>query len=132
TSALAQSRDWKTTIRVTDQAGCSAQLGAFDGPVVISAPDISIFANDISFSDPKPDTNSHITVYATFHNNSGHDVDSFIVHLVNQFSTSTVYPDILIPHLSSIPGFNSTQVSWTITTPSQPAWCPMQVFIDYN
>jgi uncharacterized repeat protein (TIGR03803 family) len=132
TSALAESPDWKTTIAVTDQAGCIAQFGASNGPVVISAPDVSIFANDISFSDPKPDTSSHMTVSATIHNNSGHDADNFTVHLVNQFQPNNAYPDIVVPHLSSAPGFNTVTVNWDIVTPFQPAWCPMQVFIDYT
>ena len=132
TAALPESPNWKTTIMATDVIGCSTQFGPFNGPEVSSAADISIFANDISFSDPKPDTSSQVTVFATIHNNSSHDADNFTVHLVNQFQPNIVYPDIVVPHLSSDPQYNTIKVSWVITTPSQPSWCPMQVFVDYS
>lgn len=131
-AALPQSANWKTTILAADQVGCSVQFGPFSGPEVTTRADLSIFANDITFSDAKPEINSQITVYATIHNNSGQDANNFTVHLVNQFQPGVVYPDIVVPYLSSNPINNSIKVSWVITTPGQPAWCPMQVFVDYG
>jgi hypothetical protein len=132
TDALPESPQWKTTIVANDQGGCSATFGPFAGPVVLSATDLTIFANDITFSNSKPDISSPITVYATIHNNSGHDAYNFVVHLKNQFQPSVVYPDIIVPYLSSASNFNTVQVSWNITTPDEPAWCPMQVFVDWT
>ena len=131
-NGLPESRNYKTSIVVNDQGGCGTSFGPFAGPRPLSAADLSIFANDISFSNPKPDINSPITVYATIHNNTGTDADNFVVHLVNQFSPGTVYPDIVVPHLSSVAPNNSIRISWNITTPNIAAWCPMQVLVDYT
>ncbi|RYZ00548.1 MAG: hypothetical protein EOO11_01235 [Chitinophagaceae bacterium] len=128
TNALPASASWQTSIQATDMGGCSASFGPFSGPVVQPRVDISIFANDISFSNPHPDTSSQLTVTATIRNNSGRDAGNFTVRLVNQNQASTVYPDITVPFLSGANG--SIQVSWNITTPDLPMWCPMQVFID--
>jgi hypothetical protein len=132
TDALPESPNWKTTIIVNDRSGCSATLGAINGPVILSATDLTIFANDITFSNSKPDISSPITVSAIIHNNSGHDAYNFVVHLKNQFQPGVVYPDITVPFLSNTINFNTVKVSWNITTPDEPAWCPMQVMVDYT
>lgn len=125
---LAPSANWNTLVQATDQGGCAASFGPFAGPVVLPRVDISIFANDITFSNPHPDPSQQLTITATIHNNSGHDANNFQVRLVNQNDTATHFPLLTVPFLSGANG--STQVSWTITTPSVPMWCPMQVFID--
>jgi hypothetical protein len=130
-NSLAASSQWTTSISVTDVAGCSTVFGPFSGPSVQPKVNISIFANDITFSNQHPDTSSQLTVTAVIHNYSGRDAQGFVVHLRNQFDTTVQYPDIIVPMLSGSQGANSTQVSWTITTPHVPAWCPMQVVIDY-
>ncbi|GAA4324444.1 hypothetical protein GCM10023184_11820 [Flaviaesturariibacter amylovorans] len=128
TDALPASANWHTRIEATDMQGCSAAFGPFAGPVVLPRVDITIFANDITFSVAHPDTSSQQTVYATIHNNSGRDATNFTVRLLNQNDPTTTYPDITVPFLSGSNG--AIQVSWNITTPSNPSWCPMQVIID--
>ena len=128
-NSLPESQNWNTLITVVDKAGCSATIGPINEPKVLTAADISIFANDITFSNAHPDPGDFITVYATIHNYSGRPADNFVVHLVNQFDTTSVFGDITIPHLGA---YSSTTVSWNIQTPAVPAWCPMQVFIDWT
>ncbi|MFZ4399493.1 MAG: LamG-like jellyroll fold domain-containing protein [Bacteroidales bacterium] len=128
-TSLSESQNWHSMISVVDEAGCSAILGPLNEPRILTAADITIFANDISFSNAHPDTSEMITVYATIHNYSGRPADNFIVHLKNQFDTTYVYGDITVPHLGA---YSNITVSWNIQTPSLPSWCPMQVFIDWT
>ncbi len=130
-AALPEGTSWQTTIVADDQT-CSVTFGSFNEPDVQRDVDISIFANDISFSNSHPNPGDQITVFATIHNYSGRIANNFTAHLRNQFDTTVVYPDITVSSLSSLPNNNSVQVSWTITTPALPAWCPMQVFVDYG
>jgi subtilase family serine protease len=123
---LAVGTNWQT--RVISQSGsCVAQIGPFNYPDVITAPDLEIFANDISFSNSNPDVSSPLTVSATVHNNASQSATNVLVRLVNQFDPGAIYPDVTI---SSIAANSASTVSWNITTPSVPAWCPMQVFVD--
>jgi len=128
-TTLQESADWKTLITAVDPGGCAATIGPLDEPNIIRESDISIFANDISFSDANPDPGDMITVSAVIHNYSGRSADNFVVHLVNQFEPTTVFPDQTVAHLGA---YSSTTISWNIQTPALPAWCPMQVFIDYS
>ncbi|GAA4343086.1 hypothetical protein GCM10023184_43110 [Flaviaesturariibacter amylovorans] len=130
TNALPASATWQTTISATDMNGCSTSFGPFNGPVVQPRVDVSIFANDITFSNPNPAPGAPLTVTATIRNNSGRDAGNFTVRLVNQNDAGTTFPDITVPFLSGNSGV--TQVSWTITTPPVAMWCPMQVFIDHG
>ncbi|RYY38954.1 MAG: T9SS type A sorting domain-containing protein [Chitinophagaceae bacterium] len=127
---LQASANWHTTIEATDQSGCSAITGPYPGPVVLPRVNLSIFANDITFSVPHPEVSQNIVVTALVHNNSGRDATNFRVHLRNQNDTNTVYADTVIAFLSGANGV--AQVTWQITTPSVPMWCPMQVVIDYD
>lgn len=120
--------NWKTVVQ-TNVGLCASYFGPFDYPDVLVQPDIEIFANDISFSAPNPPVASPLTVSATIHNVSDYDAQNFVVHLVNQYDTTVVYPDITVGFLGA---HSSTTVNWTITTPAIPAWCPMQVSIDYT
>ncbi|RYY90798.1 MAG: T9SS type A sorting domain-containing protein [Chitinophagaceae bacterium] len=127
---LQASANWHTTIEATDQGGCTAATGPYAGPVVLPRVNLSIFANDITFSVPHPEVSQNIVVTANVHNNSGRDATNFRVHLRNQNDTNTVYADTVIAFLSGANGI--AQVTWQITTPSVPMWCPMQVIIDYD
>lgn len=120
--------NYETLIQIID-GGNQTVFGPFDYPDVLAQPDLEIFANDISFSNPNPDTSSPLTVFATVTNTSDYPANNFVVHLVNQFDTSIVYPDIVVPSLAPR---SSTTLSWNITTPNVDAWCPMQVFVDYT
>ena len=74
-SALTASTDWKVLYQVSE-SGCIAELGPFDGPDVLIAPDLEIFADDISFSDDNPDPGETITVFATIHNVSSYAAEN--------------------------------------------------------
>ncbi|HRH34253.1 MAG TPA: CARDB domain-containing protein, partial [Catalimonadaceae bacterium] len=118
-----------TTRVLSTIGGCATQIGPFNYPDVLVVPDLQIFANDISFSQSNPPVSSPLTVSATIHNVSDFSANNFVVHLVNQYDTNIVYPDIVVPTLAA---HSSTTVTWDITTPDVPAWCPMQVFVDYT
>ena len=120
---------WKSRIIVSDGGNCTTTFGPFDAPDVLQAPNLVIFANDISFSNAHPDPSITVTVYAAVHNESDFTAQNFVVHLVNQYDTTLVYPDVTVV---SIAPHATTTVQWTINTPSIPAWCPMQVTVDYT
>ncbi len=128
-SALPESQNWKTLITVTNQGGCSSKIGPLSEPNIVRSADITIFANDITFSNTNPSPGDYITVNAVIHNYSGRSANNFVVHLINQFDTTAFYPDKTVLLL---PAYSSTTVSWVIQTPLNPAWCPMQVFIDWT
>jgi hypothetical protein len=117
------------TIIQSSNSICNTNFGPFNYPDVVVYPDVQIFANDITFSQSNPSTSSPLTVNAVIKNVSDYNAQNFVVHLINQFDTTIVYPDIIIGNLAPQ---SSTTVTWNITTPSVPAWCPMQVVIDYT
>ncbi|WP_417612588.1 CARDB domain-containing protein [Owenweeksia hongkongensis] len=121
--------NWETRVVVVEGGNTTVLGPQVSAPQVLALPDVEIFANDISFSDPNPAVSSPLTVSATVHNASDYDAQNFVVHLVNQFDTTIAYPDITI---SNLPARSSTTVSWNITTPAVDAWCPMQVWVDYT
>lgn len=128
-NALPEGLNWETRV-VVQEGGNTTVLGPqVSAPQVLAQPDLEIFANDISFSNPNPTVSSPLTVNATIHNASDYDAQNFVVHLVNQFDTTIVYPDIVV---SNLPARSNTTVSWNIITPAVDAWCPMQVFVDYT
>ena len=59
--------------------------------------DISIFANDINFSDLTPSVGQEITISATIHNNSDYPADAFVVSF---FEEDDFIMDIEVPGLS--------------------------------
>jgi hypothetical protein len=125
---LNNSLTWKAFFRSMNTA-CETTFGPFDAPDVLLQPDLEIFANDIVFSSLNPATSSPLTITATIHNVSDHPAVNTVAHLVNQYDTSLVYADIVVPYIAPHTNYN---VVWNITTPSVPAWCPMQVYIDYT
>lgn len=127
-NALAYGTNWKTSVEIA-AGGCVTKLGPIDAPDVFMSPNIQLFANDITFSTNHPGTSSPLTVNATIHNESDFPAENFVVHLINQYDPSIVYGDITVPFIAPQ---GQTTVSWNITTPSVPAWCPMQVIIDYT
>ncbi|WP_041627631.1 CARDB domain-containing protein [Owenweeksia hongkongensis] len=121
--------NWETRVVVVEGGNTTVLGPQVSAPQVLALPDVEIFANDISFSDPNPAVSSPLTISATVHNASDYDAQNFVVHLVNQFDTTIAYPDITI---SNLPARSSTTVSWNITTPAVDAWCPIQVWVDYT
>jgi hypothetical protein len=126
-NSLTAGTNWQTRVQVTNGA-CVTQIGPYNYPDVLILPDLQIFANDITFSAANPPVSSPLTVNAVVHNVSDFAAQNFYVHLVNQYD-NTSPADILVSNLAP---HASTTVSWNITTPSVPAWCPMQVSIDYT
>jgi subtilase family serine protease len=96
-------------------------------PEILGDINLSVFANDIQFSNSNPPPGTFISVSVTVHNNSNEDASSFVCHLVNQYD-NTSYPDVTVPALGAN---QSTIVNWIIQTPALPAFVPMQVTIDY-
>ncbi|RYZ47649.1 MAG: hypothetical protein EOP49_20765, partial [Sphingobacteriales bacterium] len=109
--------------------GCITQAGPYNYPDVLVQPDLEIFANDITFSNPNPATSGPLEVSAVVHNNSDYFAQNFVVNLRNQFDTNLVFTPIVVSNLAP---HASTTVTWNITTPAVPAWCPMEVSIDYT
>jgi hypothetical protein len=127
-NALPIGTNYQTNI-ISNNVTCLTKFGPFNYPDVVIFPDLQIFANDITFSNNAPSTSAPITVQAVVHNNSDYAGNNFVVHLRNQFDTSIVYPDVTV---STIAPHSTYTVTWNITTPSVPAWCPMQVYVDYT
>ncbi len=129
TSGLPESYYYHHTFIVEDPTGCTTSYGPNAGPVVTFAPDLSIFANDITFSDPNPAPGSPLTITARIHNYPGSaNASQLTIRLKNQFDTTIVYPDQFI--YTPINPYPYVDVVWNITTPAVPAWCPMQVIVD--
>ena len=126
-NGLPNGTNWKTSVLVSDANNCTTRFGSFDYPDVLQQPNVTIFANDITFSQRRPDPGSSITVSALIRNESDYAAENFVAHLVNQFDTTIVYPDILI---GFIPPRGTKTIQWNITTPTVPSWCPMQVVLD--
>ncbi len=128
-TGLNTSQNYRTAFLAQDESGCASQpFTPIDEPNVVDFADIYIYANDITFSNDNPDPGTLLDVSATIHNESDFDAINFVVRLVNQYS-SEIYPDITVPNL---PAHSTTTVNWTITTPEEVSWNPMQVFIDFT
>lgn len=119
--------NWKTSVLISDVNNCNVTFGSFNYPDVLQQPNLTIFANDITFSQRRPNPGSAIVVTALIRNESDYAAQDFVSHLVNQFDTNIVYPDVVVDF---IPPHGTKLIQWNITTPSVPAWCPMQVIID--
>ncbi len=127
-NTLPNGTNWETSIQITN-GSCQTIAGPYNFPDVLVQPDLQIFANDISFNQNNPQVNSPLTVSAVIQNVSDFAAQNFVVHLVNQAALSTNYPDIIVANLAP---HSATTVSWDITTPLTPIWCPMQVSVDYT
>jgi subtilase family serine protease len=125
-SQLATGTNWKTTLAVVNGA-CSTLTAVASYPIVQVLPDLEIFANDIQISASNPPVSSPLTVTATIHNRSDFAAQNFVVRLINQYDPAIDYGDLVVP---AIPARSSGNVTWNITTPPDPAWCPLQVVID--
>ena len=98
-------------------------------PQVLTSPNLSILAQDITFSNYTPGVSSPMTVSASIKNESDFQATNFTVKLVNMFDTSISYP---LNTVSFVPAHSNTIVTWNITTPSIASLCPMKVIIDFN
>ena len=127
-NSLPNGTNWQTSIQILN-GSCVTATGPFNYPDVVVEPNLEIFANDIIFSTIHPTVSAPLTVNAVIHNVSDYPARNFYAHLVNQYDPSIVYADILVANVAPQ---SSTTVSWNITTPNVPAWCPMQVILDYT
>lgn len=127
-TALTAGTNYQTRIQIQN-SGCTTQIGPFNYPDVLTEPDLEIFANDISFSNPTPPVSSPLQISAVIRNISDFPAANFAVSLTNQFDPTIVYPDIIVPFLAAN---SSTTLVWDIITPDVPAWCPMEVFVDHT
>jgi len=126
-NSLPYGNSYKTRIVVGDPNNCGPEFGDFDYPNVLQEPNLSIFANDITFSKRRPEPGEAITVTALVRNESDYAAQNFEVKLINQFSPTTVYPNQTVSYVAPR---GTTLVSWNITTPAVPSWNPMQVRVD--
>ncbi|MBK7763725.1 MAG: hypothetical protein IPI46_10195 [Bacteroidetes bacterium] len=127
-NALPPNVNWTTKV-LSQQNLCTIQTPILNYPDVLIASDLEIYANDITFSQSNPGVSTQQVVSATIHNESDYPAQNFIVHLQNMNDTLSTFSNITVPYLS--PNGVIT-VSWTITTPSLPMWCPMKVSVDYS
>ncbi|MGB0863365.1 MAG: CARDB domain-containing protein, partial [Saprospiraceae bacterium] len=127
TIGLPISGDWNTEIRTSDGNGCNAVFGGFDAPDVLNATDVSIFANDITFSDANPNTGDTITVSTIIHNYSNFDATNFIVKLLNQNDSLSQNDTVSI-----VPALGNITLEWEWIVSDTPSWNPMQVILDLN
>ncbi len=125
-SQLATGTNWKSGVLVVNGT-CSTQTALESYPIVQVLPDLEIFANDITLSTSNPAVNSPLTVRATIYNRSDFVAENFVVRLINQYSPTVDYGDLVV---AGIPAHGSTTLTWNITTPADPAWCPLQVVVD--
>ncbi len=128
-NALPNGTNYATSILYGNNAACNSKFGPFNYPNVVIFPDLQIFANNITFSQSNPTTNAPLAINAMVTNTSNYVAQNFVVHLTNQWDSTIVYPDIIV---NSLAPNSSTTVTWNITTPNVPAWCPMQVKVDYT
>ncbi|MBL7942090.1 MAG: hypothetical protein JNM00_04955, partial [Flavobacteriales bacterium] len=124
---IGMSTTWQTWF-IVEQGACATSYGPLDYPDVLDPIDLEIFASDIILSEMNPEVSSPLTVTATVHNPSDYSIGSFAVHLVNQYDNAT-WPDQIVGGMAP---HSSTEVTWSITTPADPAWCPMEVTVDFN
>jgi hypothetical protein len=125
-SALTAGVNYTSRIQV-QQNGCITQIGPFNYPDILTEPDLEIFADDIHFSNPTPAVSSSLEITATIRNISDFPAINFSVSITNQYDPSIVYPEVIVPYMAP----NSSKlVTWNITTPAEPAWCPMEVYVD--
>lgn len=125
-SQLATGNQWKTQLLVAN-GSCSTATALASYPLVQILPDLEIFANDIVISASNPAVSSPLTVTATIHNRSDFAAQNFAVRLINQYIPTEDYGDVVV---ANIPAHSTGTVTWNITTPPDPAWCPLQVVID--
>ena len=125
TIGLPISATWDSEIRASDGNGCDAVFGGFDAPDVLNATDISIFANDIVFSDMNPSPGDTITISTTIHNYSNFDATNFVVRLLNQ--NDSLYQDDTV---AVVPALGQITLQWQWITSDTPSWNPMQVILD--
>ncbi|MEO1259744.1 MAG: CARDB domain-containing protein, partial [Bacteroidota bacterium] len=127
-TGIIPSPDYQTYFRANEMTGCLNESGPFPGPDIVDSTDLFLFANDIEFSNPIPDPLEEITVTATIHNESDFPAENFACRLTNM-NTGQIFAPVVVPLLEPD---NTTQVSWTITTPPDPSWNPMKVEIDVD
>ncbi len=114
--------------RVQAFAGiCVQDFGPYNHPDVLIAPDLQIFANDITFSNPNPDPSTSLTVKAAVHNTSDYPISGAVVRLKNEYAPDAQYGEVV---LAALPPHGVDTATWIIITPGQAAWCPMRVTVD--
>ncbi len=121
---IGESNNWQTRIVAEDLAGCASVSSLTMEPVVSGGlPDLTIFANDITFSEKNPDIGEQITISAKIRNNSDFTAYNFQVSLYQEDSlVSTLTLDSL--------RFNSNRtVSWAHSF-TYENFFPMKVVID--
>jgi CARDB/SprB repeat/Secretion system C-terminal sorting domain len=124
---MVNSTNWKAKIIVIDENDCLTEVGPFDGPDVLIAPNVYVFADDISFTPKNPSPGDSITVKVKIHNNSDFDVNNIVAHLHNEYN-GVAQPDLTGINIMA----NSFKtVEWRMVAPSIPSFNPMHIDIDW-
>lgn len=96
----------------------------YSGPTITDQTlDLSILANDISFSVAHPNVNQTFTVFATVHNNSPYSASNVNVRF---YTDSIYYNETIIPFIAA----NSTQTISMNFTYNLDGFYPIKVWID--
>ncbi|MFN4253893.1 MAG: MopE-related protein [Saprospiraceae bacterium] len=122
--------NWNAHFIAYDTQGCLGEsdndiMPAPNEPDVFDSLDIYVFANDISFSDYSPDTSQVVSVFTKIHNDTDFPANNFLVRLHNDFTGEDIGTQTtsLAPH-------STVTLAWTFTTPNEPSWNPIHVYID--
>lgn len=124
-TGLTQSMNWKSKIIAQDVNGGTASTSILSEPNVSNdLLDISIYADDISFSDSNPEIGETIDVFSTIHNNSAYNANNFVVSL---FAEDTFLASQTV---SSLSHNSQTTITWSGISFSSENYYPMKVVID--
>ncbi|MFK7948556.1 MAG: CARDB domain-containing protein, partial [Saprospiraceae bacterium] len=122
---LPLSTNWEIEVRASDGNSCSEVFGTFNNLDVFNSTDISIFANDINFSDNNPTPGDTIIISTIIHNYSNLDATNFVVRLLNQNDSTFIDDTIAV-----VPALGDITLQWEWITTDTPSYNPMQVILD--
>lgn len=108
---------------------CPVYSETYNGPDVVQAPNLQIFASDIRFSKYRTNPGETIEVTATIRNTSSEPADRFVVKLTSEFDPSEIFAEQTI----SVQPYGQTEVTWQIFSPADIAsgqLIPMRVWVD--
>jgi hypothetical protein len=109
--------------------GCPVYSETYNGPDVVQAPNLQIFASDIRFTKYRTNPGETIEVTATIRNTSSEPANGFVVKLTSEFDPLEIFADQTI----SVQPYGKVEVIWPIQTPRDPAsgqLIPMRVVVD--
>jgi subtilase family serine protease len=123
-TGLSDQINWRSRIFARNQDGCAASTPFVASPLVSNnLLDISIYANDISFSKSNPAINEPITLFARIRNTSDYDAENFVV---SAYAEDDLVYTTVVPMLRAK---SNVTVQWEQAFP-QAGFYPIKVVID--